>query len=80
MMAAVPVRYQIRPWILWACIMVLAGCASRPYHAAELEAAGFLQRAVVQEQGGLVISTSVPTAEETITPVSYTHLTLPTMQ
>ena len=66
MMAAVPVRYQIRPWILWACILVLAGCASRPYHAAELDAAGFLQRAVVQEQGGLVISTSVPTAEETI--------------
>ncbi len=65
MSGAVTLRYPIGPWIFLACALLLAGCAIKPYQAVELDSAGFLQRAVVQEQGGLVVSTSVPTAEET---------------
>ena len=56
----------VRLWVLVACSLILAGCASRPYQASELGTAGFLERAIVQEQDGLVISASVPTAEETL--------------
>ncbi|WP_165954209.1 LssY C-terminal domain-containing protein [Seongchinamella unica] len=71
MCTAIPRRYPARTglaysWLLLVCMLVLAGCASRPYQPADLEAAGFLQRAVVQQQDGLVISASVPTAEETL--------------
>lgn len=47
-------------------LLVLAGCATRPYQANDLASAGFLQRSLVQEQDGLVISVAVPTAEETL--------------
>lgn len=52
--------------ILLGLFVVLAGCASRPYYGANVEAESFLQRAVTQEQGELTISASVPTAEETL--------------
>ncbi|WP_162846086.1 LssY C-terminal domain-containing protein [Seongchinamella sediminis] len=68
MSAASPPR---RRWArLWPCLLftllLISGCASRPYQGADPGAAGFLQRAVVQQQDGLVISAAVPTAEETI--------------
>jgi hypothetical protein len=51
--------------LLALAVLLSAGCATRPYQGIPLEQAGFLQRAVVQAQGDLVISAAVPDAAET---------------
>lgn len=44
---------------------VLSGCAIRPFDGAGLQNAAFLERALVEHQGNVVISTAVPDAGET---------------
>ncbi|PLW66662.1 LssY C-terminal domain-containing protein, partial [Pseudohalioglobus lutimaris] len=55
---------MLRP--LFLLLLLLVGCASKPYQAKNLVAADFLQRAQVQEQGELAVSVAVPTAQETL--------------
>ena len=57
-----------RHWRFFAVLLLslfLAACASRPYQASGLKAVAFTQRAIVQQQGNLTVSASVPTAAET---------------
>lgn len=56
------------PWrnaLLLPLLVLLAACAIRPYQGQQLAQAGFLDRVVVQEIGGITISAAVPDAEET---------------
>jgi len=57
-----------RHWRFFAVLslsLLLAACASRPYQASGFKAVAFTQRAIVQQQGNLTVSASVPTAAET---------------
>ncbi len=54
-----------RIWLL-ALVVFLSACATRPFEGNEVAAASFLDRVMVQERNGLVVSASVPTAEETL--------------
>ena len=47
-------------------LLVVSGCATRPFEAPELETAAFNDRILAQEQGKVRISAAVPTAEEVI--------------
>jgi LssY C-terminus len=47
-------------------LALLSACASRPYQPVDVNSAAFLQRALTQQQDGIVISAAVPTAEETL--------------
>ena len=51
---------------LAVCLLVVGGCATRPFEARELETAAFIDRILTQEQGDVSISAAVPTAEEVI--------------
>ena len=52
--------------LLLCLSLLLAGCGSQPYQGVEVAGATFLERALVQEQDGIFISASVPTAEEAL--------------
>ena len=47
-------------------LALLSACASRPYQPVDVNSAAFLQRALTQQQDGIVVSAAVPTAEETL--------------
>jgi LssY C-terminus len=58
-----------RPWLqalLLSTLVLLAGCGSQPYQGVEVESSAFIERALQQQQGDLVISASVASAEETL--------------
>jgi hypothetical protein len=46
-------------------VTLLGGCATRSYQGTEVQAAAFLDRAITQENGDLVVTAAVPDAEET---------------
>lgn len=54
-----------RLWLI-ATLLLIAACGTAPYKGKDVGAESFLQRALVQEHDGVRISTSVPTAEETL--------------
>ena len=58
------VTVSVRRLFMVAAVLLLAACASRPYQGVSVDAASFLQRAVVQEQGDLLVSVAVPDAQE----------------
>ena len=49
-----------------ALLLLVAGCATKPYVPASQTSYGFVDRATSQSQGDIHISTAVPTAEETL--------------
>ena len=50
--------------VFWLVIFI-AGCATRPYHGADVDTASFLERAQTQQQGSLRVTAAVPDAAET---------------
>lgn len=50
---------------LLALIALVCGCATRPYQGADVQTAPFLQRAITQENGDLLVTAAVPDAGET---------------
>jgi hypothetical protein len=50
---------------LFCLVFVIAGCAVRPYHGADVDTASFLERAETQQQGSLRVTAAVPDAVET---------------
>lgn len=55
-----------RPLFLVGLLLVLiTGCATRPYQGADVSAAAFLQRAKIQQQGDLTVSAALPDPAET---------------
>ncbi len=59
-------RDYLRPLLLVVLLTTLSACGTQSYQGTQLSEAGFLQRAVVQQQGEVTVSAAVPTAEETI--------------
>ena len=49
---------------LWG-VLLLAGCAGRPYISDDISSASFLARTMTQEQGEIRVSAAVPDASET---------------
>ena len=50
--------------VFWL-VFFIAGCATRPYHGADVDTASFLERAQTQQQGSLRVTAAVPDAAET---------------
>ncbi len=46
--------------------LLFSACAGKPYHQQSLAKAGFLQRAITQQQGDLTVTVAVPDAGETL--------------
>jgi len=63
-------KYQRSTTLLTCGIVVLslviAGCASRPYQGADIQAAAFLQRAMTQQSDTLRVTAAAPDAAETL--------------
>jgi hypothetical protein len=55
--------FLITSWL--SVSLLLAGCASRPYHGTDVMDAPFLQRAITLEEGQLRVTAAVPDAAET---------------
>ena len=55
-------RDYLRPLLLLVLLTALGGCGTQSYQGTQLSEAGFLQRALVQQQGDVTVSAAVPTA------------------
>lgn len=55
---------QTKPWLV-LFLVILGGCANRPYQGSEIGAASFLARAQTQQMGSLQITAALPSAYDT---------------
>jgi hypothetical protein len=48
------------------CLLLMSGCGAQPYRGSDVQAAPFLGRAIVQEDGPLRVAAAVPDAREAL--------------